>query len=93
LHGGCARAYDTDTLAGELHRRPATNQPREATGVLEVAVVDDFDGEIPIGPKELEAIETYLNPILGLEKWDNPSQIEEGKDVTIGTAPSVCIDG
>ena len=80
-------------LADGLHRRPATIHSGEATGGLGLAVVDDFDAKIPIGPKELEAIETYLNPFLGLEKSDNPSQIEEVKDVTIGTAPNACNDG
>jgi hypothetical protein len=80
-------------LVGELQRRPATIHSGDATGGLGLVVVDDFDARIPIGPKELEAIETYLNPFLGLEKLDNPSQIEESKDVTIGTAPNACNDG
>jgi hypothetical protein len=55
-------------------------------------VVDDFDAEIPIGPKELEAIEIYLMRFLGLEKMDNSSQIEEVKDVPIGIEPNACND-
>jgi hypothetical protein len=44
-----------------------------------LAVVDDFDARIPIGPKELEAIETYLVPFLCLEKSDAP-HIQEAKE-------------
>jgi len=48
------RVYDGTTQRSE----------RRQVFTREVTVVDDLDVRIPVGAKELEVIETYLNPLL-----------------------------
>ena len=62
--------------ASERNRGPVLLAPSEKAEDVALTVIDDFDDNIPVATKELEAIETHLNTLLGLENLNNPSQLE-----------------
>jgi hypothetical protein len=76
-------------LAGGRNPPAVPIEPGDMPADATLAVVDDFDVTIPVGAKELEAIETHLSALVGLEKLHGRCHIEH---ISIGTAPNACDD-